>query len=190
MPRVACPSCGTRLTVTGKTEGRKVFCPCGWTFLLRPLRYRAYWTFYDSEVLDTEALTDEQADEDLVGLVGGQLGRGEKSFAVPGDAVWASLTDNESACIACLTFVGRCDAYMLLLSGRDRAADDAMGKLFHQRGWRPVHKAVRFEPPCYYLTAVKSAPLRYEGAAGLWPAVRPHADAFAVAFFRSRGVAG
>ena len=79
---------------------------------------------------------------------------------------------------------------MLLLSGRDRAADDAMGKLFHQRGWRPVHKAVRFEPPCYYLTAVKSAPLRYEGAAGLWPAVRPHADAFAVAFFRSRGVAG
>jgi DNA-directed RNA polymerase subunit RPC12/RpoP len=35
MPRVACPSCGTRLTVTGKTEGRKVYCPCGQTFLLR-----------------------------------------------------------------------------------------------------------------------------------------------------------
>ena len=34
MPRVACPSCGTRLTVTGKTEGRKVFCPCRQTFLL------------------------------------------------------------------------------------------------------------------------------------------------------------
>jgi DNA-directed RNA polymerase subunit RPC12/RpoP len=34
MPLVACPSCGTRLTVTGKTEGRKVYCPCGQTFLL------------------------------------------------------------------------------------------------------------------------------------------------------------
>lgn len=190
MPHVACPSCGTRLTVTGRTEGRRVYCPCGWTFPLRPLRYRAYWAFYDSEVIDSEALTDGQADETLVDLVGGHLGGGEKSFAVPGDAVWASLTDNESACIACLTFLGRCDACMLLLSGRDEAADDAMGKLFQQRGCRPVHRTVRLGPPCYYLTAVKSAPLRYEGAAALWPAVRTHADAFAVAFFRSRGVEG
>jgi hypothetical protein len=36
MPLVACPSCGTRLTVTGKTEGRKVYCPCGQTFLPPP----------------------------------------------------------------------------------------------------------------------------------------------------------
>jgi len=190
MPHVPCPSCGTRLTVTGKTEGRKVYCPCGWTFLPRPLRYRAYWAFYDSEVIDSEARTDEQADEDLVALVRRQLERGEESFAVPGESVWASLTGNGSACIACLTFVGRCDAYLLLLSGRDRAADDAMGKLFQQRGWRPVPKAVRLTPPCYYLTAVKSAPLTYGGAAALWPAVRSHADALAVAFFRSRGVAG
>jgi hypothetical protein len=80
MPRVACPSCGTRLTVTGNTTGRKVRCPCGRTFLLLggavPLRYRAYWAFYESEVLDTEALTDEQADEGLVDLVVGHLWRG------------------------------------------------------------------------------------------------------------------
>jgi hypothetical protein len=115
---------------------------------------------------------------------------GEKSFAVPADSVWASLTDNESACIVCLTFVGRCDAYMLLLSGKNKAADGSMGKLFQLRGWRPVHKAVRFEPPCYYLTAVKSAPLSIGGAEALWPCVRSHADAFAVAFFRSHGVEG
>jgi DNA-directed RNA polymerase subunit RPC12/RpoP len=36
MSLVACPSCGTRLTVTGKTEGRKVFCPCGQTIWLPP----------------------------------------------------------------------------------------------------------------------------------------------------------
>jgi CheY-like chemotaxis protein len=168
--------------------------PVNRTGVAAAFRYRAYWTFYDSDVLDTEAPTDEQADQRLVALVSRQLERGEKSFAVPGDSVWVRLKDNESAGIACLTFVGRCDAYMLLLSGQDKAADDAMGKLFRGRfelaGWRPVHKAVRFEPPCYYLSAVKSAPLTHEGAAALWPAVRSHADAFAVAFFRSQGVAG
>jgi hypothetical protein len=33
MPLASCPSCRTRLTVTGKLVDRKVVCPCGRTFL-------------------------------------------------------------------------------------------------------------------------------------------------------------